>query len=747
MLLNKQISSLDLATQGDSSKVIQIYTAINSGNVGDSTGTLIAAEFSAVDNFSNNRTIAVKAEGDIQVVNGDVELKNGTVIFPDGSTMSSFAIVWNSIANYVINDPVSYGGSIYICTQANTNKQPDTNPSYWTLAGAQATIPAASGTYVNEKFETGVTGWVSSTGFDISSQSSAVLSGSRSGLLAKDALNRAGATIYYPFTIENMDKQSVMQITFAYRADSTYLTAGDFGLSIYDVTNGDTILPTINTLPTGTGQFLSTFISSNSTSYRLLFNVNTTSASAENFFIDNVIVADFPAIYGSPWQASPISGWTAFTLAMGATVTPPVPKADAIIKSSWRRVGGNMELSIALYQSGAGIATGSGTYLISLPTGYTIDTTNYSLDNLSNYNGSAVGHGSIEVASNVGILSIHPYSSTQLCAIIVYSSAPTSGIYSYWDSSHFNFAAQLSFEFTCSVAISQWTTNVNLNGDFTEYAWNSSTSATNDTTSFGYGSQGVLIQSFAPGAFGIVTKRAEFQKPIQATDLIILEIYDGVSWGVVPHGGVATRGPIMNTDIYGVYFNTIDSTHIDVVFQNKANEGNSAWSSFTTYKWRVRKTSQGNFAEQVTTTSLSPRDATSRVVLNSTAPPSTGNYSAAIQVTGNYGVPAGTKAIIASVSAMLYNNSSPVVNLFQIAFTDSITSGTPTTFTGHPCYINDFYANAGSSNMGNRGSDEMIIPLNGAGQFYMFSISNSQNPAAGIFLTIKGYYVGGGIQT
>lgn len=40
---------------------------------------------------------------------------------------------WNSSANYLIDDAVSYNGSSYIAKTTNTNKQPDTNPSDWDL--------------------------------------------------------------------------------------------------------------------------------------------------------------------------------------------------------------------------------------------------------------------------------------------------------------------------------------------------------------------------------------------------------------------------------------------------------------------------------------------------------------------------------------------------------------------------------------------------------------------------------------
>jgi hypothetical protein len=47
---------------------------------------------------------------------------------------------WSSSANYLIDDAVSYNGSSYIAKTANTNKQPDTNPSDWDLWVAKGDI-------------------------------------------------------------------------------------------------------------------------------------------------------------------------------------------------------------------------------------------------------------------------------------------------------------------------------------------------------------------------------------------------------------------------------------------------------------------------------------------------------------------------------------------------------------------------------------------------------------------------------
>lgn len=63
---------------------------------------------------------------------------------------------WASGTSYASNDAIAYNGSSYIATASSTNKQPDTNPSFWNLL-AQAGATGATG-------PTGPTGATGSTG-------------------------------------------------------------------------------------------------------------------------------------------------------------------------------------------------------------------------------------------------------------------------------------------------------------------------------------------------------------------------------------------------------------------------------------------------------------------------------------------------------------------------------------------------------------------------------------------------------
>jgi hypothetical protein len=134
-----------------------------------------------------------------------------------------------------------------------------------------------------------------------------------------------------------------------------------------------------------------------------------------------------------------------------------------------------------------------------------------------------------------------------------------------------------------------------------EYAFNTSgitAAGASDTTSFGYGPAGAAIGNIASTtAASDTTFRCRFTTPIQTTDKIVVEINSGNGW--LDTSFVTPMS--QNTSRYGVKFNVINSTDVDVAFGNMgyaaggatyAAAGN-AWSGINTWRWRVRKVSGG----------------------------------------------------------------------------------------------------------------------------------------------------------
>lgn len=154
--------------------------------------------------------------------------------------------------------------------------------------------------------------------------------------LTKDAANRQGQGWSYDFTIDSADQSKPLKFSFDYKvsANFSYVNA-DLSMWIYDVTNAQLIQPTPYTLD-GSGKFVGEFqTNAASTSYRAIFHVATTNASAWDVNIVNVSVSATPArgniVAATDWQA-----YTPATTQGLGTISA--------VALYWRRVGDSIEL-------------------------------------------------------------------------------------------------------------------------------------------------------------------------------------------------------------------------------------------------------------------------------------------------------------------------------------------------------------------------------------------------------------------
>lgn len=226
--------------------------------------------------------------------------------------------------------------------------------------------------------ETGTTGWatyadaagvvpVNGTGGSATvtwtTTTTTPLRGLSSFLFTKDAANRQGEGVSYDFTIDRADVNKVLRVAFDYTVSSGTFVAGsssDVRVFIYDVTNSQLIYPVDFKLnSTSNDSFQASFQTSSSLSYRLIFHVATTSASAYVLKIDNVQVGPQAALYGAV-----VTDWVSYT-PTGSWV------ANTTYTGFWRRVGSKAELRIRATTSGAPT---SATWTASLPAGLSIDT-------------------------------------------------------------------------------------------------------------------------------------------------------------------------------------------------------------------------------------------------------------------------------------------------------------------------------------------------------------------------------------
>jgi len=196
------------------------------------------------------------------------------------------------------------------------------------------------------------------------------LVGSASFLLAKDAANRQGQGWSYDFTIDLANRAKVLQISFDYLVNSGTFVAGATGSNsdvtvwIYDITNALLIQPSNIKLFSNNASISDKFqasfqTSSNSSNYRLILHVASTSASAYTLEVDSVSVSPSDYVFGTP-----VTDWQSYTPTFTGFGTPTA------ISVYWRRVGDSVQLSGTFT---AGTSTGTQAQM-TLPNGITVDT-------------------------------------------------------------------------------------------------------------------------------------------------------------------------------------------------------------------------------------------------------------------------------------------------------------------------------------------------------------------------------------
>ncbi len=289
---------------------------------------------------------------------------------------------------------------------------------------------------------------------------SSPLRGDGSFLLTKDAANRQGEGSSYVFSIDDADKAKIQSISFDYEIPSGTYVTGDLTCYIYDVTNSTLIQPAgyqIQNVGIESKHIATFQTASNSTSYRLIFHVASTSASAYTVKIDNVIVGPQVVQYGAP-----ITDWITYTPTLSGSSSNPTKGTTTTDRAQWRRVGSDMEIMWEYVQTVAG-ADGSGDYFFSIPSGYTIDTTKINAAYAhpqglcGDFNIKVAGgyyHGNALVKSNSTIYASYTRSGDASGTIATWSSA-SSGM---GNNEH-------HFTFNVKVPITGWSSNVQMSND------------------------------------------------------------------------------------------------------------------------------------------------------------------------------------------------------------------------------------------------------------------------------------------
>lgn len=342
----------------------------------------------------------------------------------------------------------------------------------------------------------------------------------------------------------------------------------------------------VSALPALTGTYTTTFdMDTGSGIYVRLTRYAGSGTSTLSF--TNLIVGP-----GIQPQGAVTQEWINFTPVVFGSTT------YSSLTGKYRRIGDS-----ATFRISATINVASGTYWFDMPAGLTIDTTKVRNGNYQDQYGTATYYrsptvnyvGAVQktnVANRVRI--VGPNGSNEWSQSTNLPTTPATG-------------DGMELEFTVPIAEWAGSGTVQLAQNDVEYAWNSDPGTTANTTYsnstyYGYGPNGTSIPAIASTTTTGESKTVYtvvFQTPVQATDQVVVELNDGNGWF-----NAAQRFPpfTSNAASYGVALVAINSTTYRVAFGN-AGYGTSgattygaaggAWSSVTSWRWRVRKSSAG----------------------------------------------------------------------------------------------------------------------------------------------------------
>ena len=401
--------------------------------------------------------------------------------------------------------------------------------------------------------------------------------------------------VYYRFTMPEALKNKKLKIEWHQRPLSGY-ASGDLKVDMYKNSASNyggtytrfalsTDSSAVTSIPNLTGKF-TTYFDTDSSDYYELRYARVAGTTALN--ITSVIVGP-----GIQPQGAVVSGWQSYT----PTITGLGTVTNLI--AEYARIGEEIAVKGSLI---AGTPTASN-FSISLPSGLNVKS---SLGNSKQHIGKAQVLVSGATASSAYSDYQTLFTDPSTSASVVYAAFQTgSGVFQKVPGNSFVSAGNsLTFEFR--VPIAEWAGSGTLNTaqNDVEYAYNTNTADSTDTTSFANKPDGVLI-----GAFTTTTrkKRVRFLSPIQDGDVVSLEFKEGStgSWIKVGQFAKTNTDPINSLTLqgatgYGAGIVYVNSTDVDVLFyQYAAVAGVSyasaglTWSSFSTVYWRVKKEKAG----------------------------------------------------------------------------------------------------------------------------------------------------------
>lgn len=331
------------------------------------------------------------------------------------------------------------------------------------------------------------------TGLTFSRSTSSPLVGTASFLLVQaNSTSLQGKGVSYDFTIDSAYQASALSIQFNFNASSTFVAGdgitaplndnttttnagnSDIEVFIYDVTNA-ALIPVTPQVITGKGTnnfcFSGMFqTASNSTSYRLIFHVATTSANATgwNFKFDNVYVGPKSLPLGMPNYEWVDDGPMTIT----SSTAPDATKGTMVVDRVSHTRDGQYAWVKWDYQATTGTGTvGGGELRFKLPAGLVANTTALPAfgavigdgQTTAGYIQSWCGSGWVcAIGAARGFLDVFLISST---TVAIVGTNSFSGLAALSNSFFTLGNGNMSFSFVARIPIQGWASNVLMSSD------------------------------------------------------------------------------------------------------------------------------------------------------------------------------------------------------------------------------------------------------------------------------------------
>lgn len=346
-------------------------------------------------------------------------------------------------------------------------------------------------------------------------------------------------------------------------------------------------------LPAGfSGKFTTYFETDSSVNALRIFFTKTAHSGTNNLIVTSVVIGP-----GTQPQGAVVGEWasdTATITASGGGSVSIGTGGNAVAARKYRRVGDSMEVQINWVFGTSGTSFGSsGNYRFATPSSCTPDSSKIG----SNAGGYAtIGNGVYYDSSASDFFGLHiVYNSASSVIEAQLEENVSGGVIGTATPVTLANSDTIAMRFTvpCTEFAGSGTLNVAQND--VEYAYNSSTTTSADTTSFAYGPVGIAPASFAPAGTASISKRVRFMTPIQITDEVDLEVtVDGTRFFNADLYWTFQQNDA-GTTYYGADVVRVvgSDTDVDVRFYSNAIKG-GAWSGYSSYKWRLKKHASGS---------------------------------------------------------------------------------------------------------------------------------------------------------